>query len=153
MPDVPNNRRTPAREPSKCLNSRATEKDWPKRPSDHQATKGSKKDSDRAITPAEEAVHVPAHLVPPGSPQAKQLRHLHAQLALGQSCHRQKHSRIYVHRTTSVVSDSATLSTLARLLWQGGGFSRQEHWSVLANAGCHTLLEHCISCCPSHQLP
>ena len=27
---------------------------------------------------------------------------------------------------------------------QGGGFSRQEHWSVLANAGCHTPLEHCI---------
>ena len=26
-----------------------------------------------------EAVRVPAHLAPPGSPQAKQLRHLHAQ--------------------------------------------------------------------------
>ena len=31
--------------------------------------------------------------------------------------------------------------------------SRQEYWSVLANTGCHTLLEHYISCCPSHQLP
>ena len=37
-----------------------------------------------------EAVYVPAHLVPPGSLQAKQLHHLHAQLSLGQSCHRQK---------------------------------------------------------------
>ena len=37
-----------------------------------------------------EAVHVPAHLVPPGSPQAKQLHYLHSQLSLGQSCHRQK---------------------------------------------------------------
>ena len=34
-----------------------------------------------------------------------------------------------------------------------GGFSRQEYWSVLANTGCHMLLEHYISCCPSHQLP
>ena len=33
------------------------------------------------------------------------------------------------------------------------GFSRQEYWSVLANTGCHTLLEHCISCCLSCQLP
>ena len=33
------------------------------------------------------------------------------------------------------------------------GFSRQEYCSVLANTGCHTLLEHYISCCPSHQLP
>ena len=33
-----------------------------------------------------------------------------------------------------------------------GVFSRQEYWSVLANTGCHTFLEHYISCCPSHQL-
>ena len=41
------------------------------------------KDSDGAITPAAVAVHVAAHLVPPGSPQAKKLRHLHAQLSVG----------------------------------------------------------------------
>ena len=40
----------------------------------------------------------------------------------------------------------------ARLLYQGRVFSRQEYWSVLANTGCHTLLEHYISCIPSHQL-
>ena len=34
-----------------------------------------------------------------------------------------------------------------------GSFSRQEYWSVLANTGCHTLLEHYISYCPSHQVP
>ena len=34
-----------------------------------------------------------------------------------------------------------------------GGFCRQEYWSVLANTGCHTCLEHYISCCPSRQLP
>ena len=33
------------------------------------------------------------------------------------------------------------------------GFSRQEYWSILANTGCHTLLEHYISCCSSCQLP
>ena len=31
--------------------------------------------------------------------------------------------------------------------------SRQEYWSVLAKTGCHTLLEHCISCFASRQLP
>ena len=39
-----------------------------------------------------------------------------------------------------------------RLLCQGGGFSRQEYWGVLANTGCHILLEHYISCCPSCHL-
>ena len=37
-----------------------------------------------------EAVPVLAHLAPSGSPKAKQLHHLHAQLSLGHSCHRQK---------------------------------------------------------------
>jgi len=35
----------------------------------------------------------------------------------------------------------------------GRGFSRQEYWSIWANTGWHTLLEHYISCCLSHQLP
>ena len=33
------------------------------------------------------------------------------------------------------------------------GFSRQEYWSILANTGCHTLLEHYISYFPSRQFP
>ena len=41
----------------------------------------------------------------------------------------------------------------ARLLCQGGGFSRQEYWCILASTGFHTLLEHYIFCCPSRQLP
>ena len=49
-----------------------------------------KKDSDRTIINVVEAVCVSAHLVPPGSLQAKQLYHLHTQLSLGQSCHSQK---------------------------------------------------------------
>ena len=139
--------------PSMCLNSRGMEKDWPKRPSDCQLQESWKK-TDRAITPAAEAVCVPEHLAPSGSPQAKQLCHLHAQLSLGQSCHRQKKSCFYVCRFALVVSDSLQPCRLwsARLLYQGGGFSRQEYWSILANTGCPTLLEHCISCCPSCQL-
>ena len=46
-----------------------------------------KKDSDMTITPVVEVVHVPVHLAPPGSLQAKQLCHLHTQLSLGQSYH------------------------------------------------------------------
>ena len=101
-----------------------------------------------------EAVHVPVHLARPGSLQAKQLHHLHAQLSLGQSWHRQKESCTYVHRGTLVVPNSLQPCSLwpARLLCQGGGFSRQEYWSVLANTGCQTLLEHYISDCSSHQL-
>ena len=37
----------------------------------------------------------------------------------------------------------------AWLLCQGRGFSSQAYWSVLASTGHHTLLEHCISCCPA----
>jgi len=32
-------------------------------------------------------------------------------------------------------------------------FSSEEYWSVLASTGCNTLLEFCISCCPSRQPP
>ena len=67
------------------------------------ATRGLKKDSARAMTPAAEAVRVPALLTPPGSPQAKQL---HTQPSLGQSCHKQKMSCVYAGRVTSVVSSS-----------------------------------------------
>ena len=65
------------------------------------------KDSDSAVTPVAEVVCVPALLTSPGSPQAKQLRHLHAhQLSLGQSCHRQKKPCAYACRVASVVSNS-----------------------------------------------
>ena len=113
-----------------------------------------KKDSDWTITPVAEAFHVPVHLAPPGSPQAKQLCHLHAQLSLGQSCHRQKKSCVYAHRVASVVFDSLQPCRLwpARILSERG-FSRQEYWSVLANTGYHTLLEHYIPWCPSCQPP
>ena len=107
-----------------------------------------RKDSDRAITPVVEAVRVPAHLAPPGSLQAKQLHHLHAQLSLGQSGHRQK-------SLASICTGSLLLCpTLCDPVDCGlPDFSRQEFWSILANTGCCTLLEHYISYCPSRQLP
>ena len=116
--------------------------------------KGSKKDSDRAITPATEAVCVPAHLALPGSPQAKQLCHLHAQLSLGQSCHRQKTSLVFMRagslQSCPILCDPVDCGLPG---FSVRGVSRQEYWSVLASIGCHTLLEHCISCYPSHQPP
>ena len=54
------------------------------------AKTGSKKNSDRAVTPATEVVCGSEHLAPPESLQAKQLHHHHGQLSLGKSCHRQK---------------------------------------------------------------
>ena len=118
-----------------------------------------KKDSDRAVTPATEAVCVPEHLAPPGSLQAKQLHHLHAQLSLGQSCHRQKKKKkkslVFMHAGS--LWSCPTFGTLWTLASQASlserWFSRQEYWSVLANTGCHTFLEHYISCCLSRQLP
>ena len=99
-----------------------------------------------------QAVRVIAHLVLLGYPQAKKVCHHHAQLLLGQNCQRQKKP------CTQACFGSVWLLRPcrlwpARLLCQEGGFYRQEYWHILANTGCHTLLEHYISCCPSCQLP
>ena len=91
VPDVPNNREGPqAREPSKCLNGQSYGERLAKEAFCSSATRGSKKDSDRAITPVAESVCVPAYLALPGSPQVKQLCHLYSQLSLGQSCYMKK---------------------------------------------------------------
>ena len=82
----------------------------------------------------QEAVHVPAHLALPGSPQ-KPLYHLHTQLSLGQSCHRQKKSCTYEHRVASVTSNTWRPCRLwpARLLCQGGspGKNTGVYWLIL----------------------
>ena len=142
--------------PLRAWRGGAMEKDWPKRASDRQLQEARKKDFDRAITPAAEAVRVPEHFAPPGFLQAEQLHRLHAQLSLGQSCHRQKKKK----KILGLCAQGRFSPTLcnpvdwpARLLCQGRGCSRQEYWSVLVNTGRHTLLEHCISWCPSRQPP
>ena len=66
-----------------------------------------------------------------------------------------KKSCLCARRVVSVMSDSLRPCRLwpARLLCHGGGFSKKEYWSILANTGCHTLLQHYISCSPSCQPP
>ena len=77
---------------------------------------------------------LPSHSTVRGAelPQAKKVLHLCVQGCFG--C-------VRLFATLWTVGYQASLS--------GMGFSRQECWSILANTGCHTLLEHCISCCPS----
>ena len=86
VPDEWKNREGPqAREPFKCLNGQSYRKTGQRSLLINRYKRLEKKDSEKAITPAVEAVRVPAHLAPPGSPQFKQLHHIHAQLSLGQS--------------------------------------------------------------------
>ena len=133
---------------------RATEEHWPKRPSDCQLQEARKKTLIGPYSWGRGSL-CPCTLCAAGSLQAKQLPHLHAQLSLGQSCHRQKRkSCVYAHRVASVMSNSLWPCGLwpSRLLCQGW-LSREKYWSILGNTGCHIFLEHYISCCPSRQLP
>ena len=155
MPDAPNNREVPQeREPSKCLEEWSYGERVAKEVSLSLATRCWRKDSDGAKTSVAAAVSVSAHLALPGSPQVKQLCHVHAQHWLWQSCYRPK-KVLSLWIVTSVVSNSLSHCRLwlARLLSQGRGFYMQKYWCALANTGWHILLEHYISCCPSHQLP
>ena len=106
---------------------RATEKDWPKRPSDSQRQGGLKKESDRAVTPAVEAGCIPAHLARPSSCATFTLNSHQGRAATGR--------RILASVHAGSLRWSPTLC------------------DPVANTGCHTLLEHCISYCPSCQLP
>ena len=58
------------------------------------ATGGSKKDSERAITPGAEPVHVSAHFAPP---KAKQRHHTHAQLSRGRAATGKKKNLASMH--------------------------------------------------------
>ena len=91
MTDVPNYREGPqARKPYKFVNGQSYGERLAKEAFWSPATRGSKKDSERATTPAAKTISVPTHLVSPGSVQANQLYNLHAQHSVGQSCHMQK---------------------------------------------------------------
>jgi len=72
VPDMLNNREgRQAMEPSKCLNGQSYRERLAKEALLSSATRGLKKDSDSAINPVREAVCVLAHLVLPGSRQAR----------------------------------------------------------------------------------
>ena len=110
------------------------EKDWSKRPSDHQLQEAQKKVSDRAITLAAEAVHAPAHLAPPGSPQPKQLCYLHAQISHWQSCNRQTEVLcLGTQGRFSCVQCFVTLWTMACQVSPGGspGKNTGVYWTLL----------------------
>ena len=154
MSDAPNSREgTQARKPSKCLNRQSYGERLAKEAFWLPATRGFKKHSGRPITPAAEAVRVPAHLAQPGSPRPEQLSHLHTQPSLGQSYNRQNVLRRCTWDCFGHVQFSENLRTVACQASLSVGFSRQEYWNVLDNTGCYTLLKCYISCCPSHQLP
>ena len=125
---------SPGKGPFKCLKRRSYGERQAKEAFWSPATTGSEKDSERTITSAADAVRVPAHLVPPGTPQAKQLCHLHTQLSLGQSCHRQN-SCVYALGVALVISNSLQPCRLrpARLLCQGGspGKNTGAYWPTL----------------------
>ena len=89
MPDVLSNTEGPQEGSPLSLNGRSYRARPTKEAFRSPATRGSEKDCDGAVTPAAEAARVPAHLALPGSLQAELLRHLHARLSVGQSCHRQ----------------------------------------------------------------
>ena len=73
-----------AREPSKCLNGAGAARKTGQR---GRLIASYKRHERRAITPAAEAARVPAHLAPPGSPKARQLHHLHAELPQAAETH------------------------------------------------------------------
>ena len=94
----------------------------------------------------------PAHLAPPGSLQAKQLAAFMlsphwGRVATGKKSLASMHAGSL--RSCLALFDSVNCGLPGFSVRE---FSRQECWSVLANTGCHTLLEHCISCCPRHRL-
>ena len=102
-----------------------------------------------------EAVCVLAHLALPESPQVKQLCHLYAQLSLGQSCHRQKKSLASIHAGSLWLCPTLCDPVDCGL----PGFSVRDGVlqaripERIGHTGCHTLLEHYISYCPSQNTP
>ena len=80
VPDMLKNKERPkARKPSKCLNGWSYRERLAKEAFWSPATRGWQKDSNRAVTTAVEAFHVPAHLGPPS-----------CSTLTSDSCHRQK---------------------------------------------------------------
>ena len=99
------------------------------RPSDCQLPEAQKKDSDRAITPAAEAVCVPTHLVrlPPTQPPSHSTL-TGAKLPQAKSC-------VYTCGNASLVSNSMQPCELwpAKLLCQWGspGKNTGVYWPIL----------------------
>ena len=140
-----------AREFSKCLNGRSYGERLAKDAFLSPATRGSKKDSDRAVTPAAEAVPVPAHLVPPESPAsqaaAPPVRSTLTRAELPQA----KKSLESMHEGS--LWSCPTLCDPVDCGLSGQGILQARILEHIAQYWLRTLLEHYISCCPSRQLP
>ena len=150
VPDMLNHREGhQAREASKCWMGRATEEDWPKRPSDHQLQEALEK-TDRATVLVAEAVRIPAHLAPLGPCKPSSCATFTLKSHWGRTATAKTILRLHMQCHFGHVRLFETLWTIAcqaSLLGRGvicssvhsGALSRQEYWSVLANTGCHTL--------------
>jgi len=137
-----------------CLNGRSYGKDGPKRPSDCQLPEAHKK---TLIGPQllqwrqSMSLHTWHHQGPhnPSSCTTFTLNTHWGRAATG----KKKVLHLCMQGHFSCVQLFVTLWTVACQAFLSREFSREEYWRVLANTGFHTLLEHCISCCPTCQLP
>ena len=135
---TPKNREGPqAREPSKCPNRRSYGERLAKETFWSPATRGLKKDSDRAITRAVEAVCVPCTLgtasVPASQAAASPSQSTLTGAELPQG---EKKGCVYAHRVASVLSDSLQPCRLwpARLpcqRWGSPGKNTGVYWPIL----------------------
>ena len=131
---------------------RATEKDWPKKPSDCQLQETQNK---TLIGPEllRQRQSVSLHTCCPGSCKPSSCATFTLNPHWGRAAAGKKMSCIYACRVALILSNSLQTCGLwpARLLCQGVLW--QKYWSVLTNTGCHILLEHYMSRCLSCQLP
>ena len=112
-----------------------------------------KKDSDRAVTPAADAVCVPAHLVPPGHCPPSNCATFTLNSHWGRAVRQNNLASVHA------ASLRPCLTLCDPVICGLPGFSVREGSSpgkntgaVLASTGCHALLEHYISCCPNRHL-
>ena len=133
----------------------ATEKDWPKRPSDHQLQEAREKDSDRAITHAK-AVHVPAHQHRQGphkpSSWATFMLNSHwGRAATGKKSLASMHTgSLWLCPTLCSPVDCGLPGFSVR---EAGGILQARILECISQYWLPYPLEHYISCCPRHQLP
>ena len=155
MPDTWKHRGGPRPgSPQSAWVGEATEKDWPKRPSDCQLPEARK----RTLKGPEllwQRRFVPLHtwrchgLHKPSSCATFTLNSHWGRAATGkQKCLTSLHTGSLQPCPTRCNPRDCGLPGFSVR-----GVLQEEYWSILANTGCHTLPEHHISCLPSRQHP
>ena len=133
MPDVLNNKEGPQqRSPLSASTGGAMEKDWSKKLFDHQLQEAWKK-TDRAITPAVEAVCIPAQLAPLSQAAAPPSCSTLTGAEVPQAKKKKKKPCIYGYRVALVVSNFAPLWTVACQASQedSPGKNSGAYWPIL----------------------